>query len=766
LAAAAASPGPFAAAAIAQPAHAVAPWQMLNGSYDSAVKSGFVFDLPLPGQSTGRSVLFMGADNGGASRSLDLGKSWSNVNGGRGFSTSSCGGYSEEQVPGCMAGKENAFPYGGPPTAMQWYHKTKSVEFMAAGGLPASIAPNLAELGQDAIGGARGALVYRSSSRLFVSIDAGRQWAPLAPSCSVGDSIYFGPVAVDGGRPGHMVVIEVGGGNGNAYDAAGCERPAPATPPDPNNPDIVNTKFCSNRAVAWTRDVGPQVQASLLASHSFAASQSAAMQVDQAGYGAGDEAKGWRYASFTHLAAPRLQKVAGTWTATTCTVGVGQKGPANTTMSVPDWSACPNLGDKYCHGIKSPSVTSVALTHRACMNLEHPKCKCDDAPGSGPCAYPQVHDLAVDPRNGWVYASSNVGLLTSPDGGGQWQRKGGTASYQRYDPGNLAGVAKTDGDLDPAVALKVGLPPGTGARLLTFQGLATNLGITTDDAHALDLNAHPEYLVDLGKVSFAATPCEGITATDPDGAVRPYVKVRAAVSALWHNPVDPAQVLSSVFTAETECPVPGPLTTFPAPQDALVFRDTSSRFVMSGGTLGSNASWVNDAFQAVPEPMGGQVPDWQRPTKLPRSQERYGFVAANTIACRVRYTQAAVASSDDRFVYAWAYAEAVTAPYDDVLSVTPTDKNCGFYSGLWRSQDGGRSWHLATSIQDPQADYNFARYLAGVDLTVAPKNPYIVMVAGRHRGIIMSGPGTAFLLKPASAMYGEGAWAEPDCDMP
>jgi hypothetical protein len=73
---------------------------------------------------------------------------------------------------------------------------------------------------------------------------------------------------------------------------------------------------------------------------------------------------------------------------------------------------------------------------------------------------------------------------------------------------------------------------------------------------------------------------------------------------------------------------------------------------------------------------------------------------------------------------------------------------------------------LATSIQDPQADYNFARYLAGVDLTVAPKNPYIVMVAGRHRGIIMSGPGTAFLLKPASAMYGEGAWAEPDCDMP
>jgi hypothetical protein len=107
--------------------------------------------------------------------------------------------------------------------------------------------------------------------------------------------------------------------------------------------------------------------------------------------------------------------------------------------------------------------------------------------------------------------------------------------------------------------------------------------------------------------------------------------------------------------------------------------------------LGSNASWVNDAFQAVPEPMGGQVPGWQRPTKLPRSQERYGFVAANTIACRVRYTQAAVASSDDRFVYAWAYAEAVTAPYDDVLSVTPTDKNCGFYSGLWRSQDGGRS---------------------------------------------------------------------------
>ena len=127
--------------------HAAHPWKVIGGGYDSAVHVGRILpvpfsSLPLAERPMGGGVLFMGADRGGLSRSLDHGRNWENVNGGPGFSDSLCGGYGDDMMLGCSAkqGQRQPMLYGGPPSAIDRADSMMAMSDVASGPLPPPIA--------------------------------------------------------------------------------------------------------------------------------------------------------------------------------------------------------------------------------------------------------------------------------------------------------------------------------------------------------------------------------------------------------------------------------------------------------------------------------------------------------------------------------------------------------------------------------------------------------------------------------------------------
>jgi hypothetical protein len=717
------------------------PWRLIGGGYDSATRLGRILPLtpfgppPQPSFRTERDeVLLLGADNGGLARSVQrLGtpaaavRTWEPANGGRGFSDALCGGYEALQNQTCPASlgtSRQAQVYGGPPSLVP----AMVSHDVAAGGWPPGTRSSLHSLAKLALApddapALAQALVYRAGPGLSVSPDAGRQWFPLAPQCQLARPGAPVAVAVDAGQPGHVVVAD-GATPGHGLDTAGCWMP--------REPGREASAECSRRRISWTRDIAPQVVASMQASRDPEEFQGPSA-LDLAGGGA----DGWRHASLTHLATtttdPRRPAQAhcvldpGMWPAPTCPAS-----PEPCHAALPPAGAvaadrwCPLRTDARCQ-CRLPTVTIQDAGHALDLPL---------------CTLPIPQSVAVDPRTGFAYASVQDGLLVAQDGGGRWQRFGqGTVRHfsEEHPEGQPVPLADAWPFAEPP-------PPGRGARLLTMQGLM-NPGQSDEDA--LDLNAHPELIEHVGRLSLAWHPCPGLVGPRRGQLV-------ATVDVRWHLPSQRSRALSGVFVAVAtdRCSGPG------APGQPFVFRDTASLSVPAGrnvlfaaqdGTLDPLAfTWTSEPAWRVLQ-ASGQRP----PTKLPlwATRSPADLPGSPQVGpCAVELHASAVAPSDDRVLYAWAWSRRV-----------PGEASCRLLDGLWRSTDRGLRWHLAVSGLDPQSTLRQGHLMRGVDLSVSPRDASEVMVAATPESQLGSGPGEAVLFHATDRVQPSGQAPQPWC---
>ena len=562
------------AVAVATTESATYPWQLLSGGYKSSVNDGRILAYPATGMAIGddffvlveNSIMTMTADNGGWSRSAAVapgtrpGDSWENSNGGRGFTDSFCGGYTgdctavlnPDPSKPAVAGKLGVV-LAGPPSAMDDAIKNYSPNDIAAGGWPAALMAQLPTLQGDMDSQNNGSavciapaglpdddahdcapgLTYRVGGHLlFASPDAGRQWYPFASSCGLPWSTGADHIAADPGDPGHLVV------SWNA-DAGGCGAPS----------------ACSQRRIAWTGDVSGQLVKSIAATTSPNVPDTT-HAVDEAGGGASDaDPKGWHYAALGHLA---LDANGGTCDVAHAGIQAGCMADTNA----------------WCHAELGPGD---ATHERFCPDYSQPECSCVNAVGviitETSCNFPEATSLTIDPRNGAVYAPSNAGLLFSPDGGRKWRRHG-HGQFTKYDTSPASGAPSQTSEwwpyALPAGGLKEANDPGVS--ILTMQGLTIPWPVVAGTEVPLDLNAQPELLVHLGRVSIASQPCDD--APQPGEGLQylghPRVRVTATLTAVWHNPIKPTQELSGVFIAR------GDSCTDANAVKPLVFRDTAN----------------------------------------------------------------------------------------------------------------------------------------------------------------------------------------------
>ncbi len=584
-----------AAPATADTQSAMYPWQLLSGGYDSSVNDGRILGYPQPAVPLGpgffnlveNSIMTMTADNGGFSRSAapwpcgglpwyllltcalapqGAGDRWENSNGGRGFTNSYCGGYGDDcaglasaTLGAILAGPpsvmDNALPNyspndiasgGWPDSLLDWVRNTNGA------GFPICIAP--AGLPDAQVNDCAPGMTYRTGlTHLFASPDAGRQWYPFASSCGLAWEAGADYIAVDPGLPGHIVTAR-------AAEASGCTGENQAPPP-----------ACAQRRIAWTLDVSSQIQKSIEATASDATDTTHAVDL-AGGEDTSNPHAGWRYAALGHLALSNQNGV--------CDV-------AHAGIQANCQAEATDPANKYCHAVEAPADAS---HERFCPKYSQADgaCKCGylDADiklqpvNAANCAFPEVASLAIDPRNGQVYAPSNTGLLFSPDGGRKWRRHG----HSPFTPwGATAGTSPTTepwpyADLPPGGLDEVNDP---GVKIVTMQGLPDSIlnaliASGGPEFAALDLNAQPTLLRHMSRISFATQPCPSTSAMpenpfiDPMGFPRPRGEVVATLAASWVNPLNAEQVLAGVFVAH------GDSCTDAAGKAPLVFWDTAN----------------------------------------------------------------------------------------------------------------------------------------------------------------------------------------------
>ena len=719
------------------------PWQLLNGAFDSTIRGAWL--LALPDSSADAStfklfqdaMLFMGADQGGVSRSVvqddpnaefsvladKFGRDWEMVNGGRGVSDSACGGYGADLAgpicadPALDAPHTAPLLYGGPPSAIDSY----DVGAMASGAWPDNLTEQdllaIAGLSLAPDGQAKRAsgVVYRITGQLHVSPDAGRQWFPLAPQCSLNNEAGYHAVAVDAGQPGHVVVAATA-------DAGGCGSAV-------NDP-------CRARQIAWTNNVGPQILNSILST--AAQNPKTPYDIDYAGHAVtGDDSQGWRFSVISHLVRKNIKAVTD---GQECPYlpgggvnGVGHRLPIN--------NACKAIVDKtVCHAVKVGNGLGDDEAEQSCPTAGN--CSCSpigvDANGlPAPnetlyCDSPLIDDLSIDPRNGYVYANTQAGLLTSPDGGRIWQRFG-AGSFSKWTPAGFVGTFNNVEVKSPQAGVNA-FPTDRGAKLLTRQGLVTPTaqqcqntpGLCDGEVGTLDLNAQPEYIQSISTIGQSWQACPGGANAPKYANGRTRGELVATVAVTWHNPMKPDQILSGVFVAAQIDNCTASENPLPTPR-ALVFRDTANLTPVNSGCLfqamlfgvpgNDNYQWHWDS-----EPlMNADVPP-QPFLKLPRFMSHPDSGLNSPQRCRMTYLATASAPNDSRVLYAWAY------PSYEVGGYSPY---CQSSAGLWRSLDRGLSWQPNLVHSDSQAQSNAGVVDAPI-LTVSPHSPYVVVVG--HKG--------------------------------
>lgn len=533
------------------------PWVNVNAHFGAAVRGGRI--LPVQGspawaeQPKGGAAWFFGSDVAGWQRSLDGGRTYENANSGRVFSTQVCGGFvgdwftQDEKDAGyaqCTSvdpGLTRAWAEGGPPSALAGYSGLFSnANDMAAGPRPTGFAgaeidalcrgPGLEHACAESV------LYSAVGLGAFFSPDIGRSWFPLTPHCQVGLGPWFHSIAVDAGQPGHVVAL-AREDTAPQTEASGCSE-LYGDPPKP----------CRLRAVAWTTDVAGELREAMLSSQIVApvvTEPEGKKKTSRAGGGgaAGDPnaetgqagwaalAK-WRYGTIGNLPAPAA--IGGT-----CRVHpLAQFTSADNAQASIVGPSCGAPTTTRCHGRKSASFKDaqnvVADRDAWCLDYTSAACQCTTGPSST-CRYPTATYIDIDPRNGWAYLSTDVGLLTSPDGGGHWIRQGGSPAS---NPADALPVWHSG-------AYSVAPPPApsgsyvfdnatTGARLYTKQFTPNSATGPAELPGAIDLNAEPARIQFVGRVSMAFTACpSGATYT---GSTRKRGHMVAAVPVEWIAP--------------------------------------------------------------------------------------------------------------------------------------------------------------------------------------------------------------------------------------
>lgn len=757
------------------------PWQNIDLYYGSAIRTGAILPVAAAGpdwenKPENGAVVLLGADNGGAARSLNLGRTFDTSNGGRGFSNAICGGYSaaflnvDAQMCEAAAGatpKSYPLLYGGPPAMIATFAGLDSnISDYASGAWPAGLDPaTQPQVGMTAKGtpGMANGLVYRASNHLYVSPDAAASWFPLVPQCEMNQvSPFVTAVAVDRGRPGHVVVgsSDVSGG---LHSISGCKAVV--------DYNAAYDGTCGVQTVASNDDIKRELAAVFLATANAASSATALRDVEVAAGGspgtlidpnlsqqdklakinAWKAQDKWRYATIAHLA-------------TGC-APVEQGSDPQAVATISSWS-CPSQVDFKCHG-RTPTDYAITIgdnpQDRAAWCPSITSCACKSSPT---CRYPQIRTLEIDPRNGWVYAvaadhgtNPDFSLLTSPDGGRSWMRKGNAST----DP------TQNDSTLPPAI------PAGTtGAKILTHQFEPSETGqAPLSDGNALDLARHPENVKFIGRMSVSWQPCSNGakylgTTTLPDGTVvlttakdyhgdfRTRGTLVATLPVEWLSTT--GHRVSSVFVAADVDDCSGDRFL----PKALEFRDTANLVLPPGAA----------AALGEKSPQTGETWKWSARSQVSASLPKLSRQLPMLAPVWMHYGGAAVAGSDSRVLYAWSVAFGFAAPANEdwnqvsSLDAHLADSIAPYGTGLWRSRNRGLTWELVTNLQSPDfhADSLTAPgFLSTVDITVDPQNPHRVMIAGTFYDQIGSGSQMAVMLEPTTSVYAPLQNPETDC---
>ena len=109
----------------------------------------------------------------------------------------------------------------------------------------------------------------------------------------------------------------------------------------------------------------------------------AGYMIDSAGGASGSD---WKFSSLSHVAI-----AADPTNATKCVPDLPLDGPTHCHADI----------KSKCHGIQPSTNVQLETT---CLDVA--TCACNDVPE---CRDPVIRDLAIDPRNGFVYASTDTG---------------------------------------------------------------------------------------------------------------------------------------------------------------------------------------------------------------------------------------------------------------------------------------------------------------------------------------------------------------------
>ena len=260
----------------------------------------------------------------------------------------------------------------------------------------------------------------------------------------------------------HVVAIRSASSNGKAGEASECRS-------------LPSAMACATRAIAWTDTAGST-----------------------------NPAEKWHYSSLAHLA----------------TSADGQ--PTSCTRVADDLPGAHCRVDLLRHA-QGPKPRASTPREDACLDLAvQGACACQDNPR---CRYPIPTSVQIDPRNGWVYATTESGLLVSVDGGRSWGR-GPDSPVPALRPEATSAGTLPDGR-EPG---RYPLPPSP-VQLWTQDGA--------------DLNRTPWRIAAMGKLTLVFEPSGA-----PGANGRPQGTVAASMTVQWLT--ERGEPRADVFVARSE----------------------------------------------------------------------------------------------------------------------------------------------------------------------------------------------------------------------
>jgi len=657
------------------------PWDSIPGNF-----SGALHGMRSP---EGAKHMFIAGDMGITFRSEDSGQSWHPANSGPAF-------------PATHANPVIAL--GGPPSGTSGRGAATAAVVGAID--PTAASEFLISAGGAHLSNAPWRMLRMSHGGAFYSEDSGLHWWPLQPDCAGAMTVAFQAGAIDPVFPDRVVLAtgdaqsadgfpsSSGGrahlgtlsytdsdadlwGSARLIEASGCPQ--------------LDTQPCRIRAVAASTSIGfdrgraTSDHCLQTTSHPWSYTNLSRFRV-----GIGKLLNGQELCQAlpTDLPPPGLTTAGGDYFAydTEC---VTTKHASHGTV----FQAGLSVDAEYrCIATAGDQYTS-----------QPPGCTCTS---NTDCRYPRIDFVHIDPRNGWVYASTPVGLLLSQSSATptpeDYARQWNTAP-------NLF-VAMDDGskvDLnDPAHRGWIDHVGAISANWLFVPGqdAAADAELARRRHHiylpgASGPRPHDGRMVAFVSVSYRVPPAPGQSATVRRSAVFRAISPNESTPFAFH-------ALPCAYSAAAGGP-----------------QQCDSAYPELAPVPGVTAAAIEgDAAAGLggPLPHGGQY-----------SYDACTSPGTRDSGCLNAWTQVQVAPSDPRIVYALADPIALQGRFDG-----PYTSGCKILSGLYRSLDGGAHWKLVfnhllpqgfASAGDPTTPGLGERDIH--DLHVDPDNPYLVGAA-------------------------------------